>query len=1163
MKKLLLCITIILCVCTYGWTAGVPFTGSIDAEDVDYPNTKSISGNPTNVKTAIDGLKTEINSISSVGLADIDDLPGDTVDDNKIDSALINLATSTVLGVAKFSNTQFNVGEDGLVTAKSNVFQPYDAGLTPWGSVSSTAPVFTGSSIQSGVAGSQQGGLVLWSNTHAVYGFTLLPGTISESVTFRSPGAMPAGDNYLLNIDASTGQMDYTNPADFAAADHVHTGTYEPADANILKTTTTLGTFSGSTIADNQTLAQALQALETAVEASVTSAKITDNTITAADIAATLTFADGDFLDLSGITMSADTDEGFVLPAWANVTPHTTTKAFAAWDSSAKAIKVYTADGWVTAGGGTGTGAPTDSAYMVIGSADANLSAERRLAIGAGLSGTDAGANSTYTIAADLGTLVNSQTIFDGSQASRTITFNLSGTDPVLTLGSSVFNVSTGTLQQGGVNAIIGALGSTDNAILRADGTGAQTAQGSLVTIDDTGSINIPAGQTYKINGTALAVGNITGAAPLADPTFTGTVTLPSPFTVGSTSVTTTGAQLNYLSAATGTTGTTSSNLVYSTSPTLVTPNIGAASATSINKVAITAPATSSTLTIADGKTFTASNTITLTGTDGATLAIGGGGTLGTAAYTAATAYQGADTTLTNLGGLTIVQGNIIYGTGSDTVGVLAKDTNATRYLSNTGTNNNPAWAQINLANGVTGNLPVTNLNSGISAGPTTFWRGDGTWATPAGGGDLKADGTVPLTANWNMGEYTITAAGFNTSKASGTAGANGLYEANGTDTSVIGWMGPASIAESWYYQFSSTQPTAGQVMAFAAPTGTGGPGGSKTSAQTWVIPALSASYANQVTLNAITSGGIAYGSASNTISSTGALTQYGVLIGGGAGNGPSALAVGSNNQVLRGSTGAAPSFGALVAADLPLVPASKGGTGVANNDANTITFAGGNYGLTLTLAGATNVTLPTSGTLLAANGALGTPASGTLTNCTGLPVAGIAASTSTALGVGSVELGHATDTTLSRSSAGVLAVEGTTVSMNSTTATHTAGTIELGAASDTTIARTSAGIITVEGVTISRTIASGTVALGTSAIASGSKASTVTVAATGVATTDTIEWAFNADPTAVTGYTPSANGMLTIICYPTTNNVNFVVCNNTGASITPGAITLNWRVSR
>ena len=60
--------------------------------------------------------------------------------------------------------------------------------------------------------------------------------------------------------------------------------------------------------------------------------------------------------------------------------------------------------------------------------------------------------------------------------------------------------------------------------------------------------------------------------------------------------------------------------LVFATSPTLVTPVLGVATATSINKVAITAPATSATLTIADGKTLTASNSITFAGTDGKTV---------------------------------------------------------------------------------------------------------------------------------------------------------------------------------------------------------------------------------------------------------------------------------------------------------------------------------------------------------------------------------------------------------------------------------------------------------------------------------------------------------------------------------------------------------------
>ena len=78
----------------------------------------------------------------------------------------------------------------------------------------------------------------------------------------------------------------------------------------------------------------------------------------------------------------------------------------------------------------------------------------------------------------------------------------------------------------------------------------------------------------------------------------------------------------NLAAAVTGETG--SGALVFGTSPTLVTPTLGVAVATSINKIAITAPATSATLTIADSKTLTANNSITLAGTDATTMTFPG-----------------------------------------------------------------------------------------------------------------------------------------------------------------------------------------------------------------------------------------------------------------------------------------------------------------------------------------------------------------------------------------------------------------------------------------------------------------------------------------------------------------------------------------------------------
>ena len=77
---------------------------------------------------------------------------------------------------------------------------------------------------------------------------------------------------------------------------------------------------------------------------------------------------------------------------------------------------------------------------------------------------------------------------------------------------------------------------------------------------------------------------------------------------------------------------------------------------------------------------------------------------------------------------------------------------------------------------------------------------------------------------------------------------------------------------------------------------------------------------------------------------------------------------------------------------------------------------------------------------------ALGTPASGVMTNVTGIPAAAVLAGSlgagayviSTSLQAATIELGHATDTTLARVSAGVISVEGVEVTALGNAATGT-----------------------------------------------------------------------------------------------------------------------------
>lgn len=86
---------------------------------------------------------------------------------------------------------------------------------------------------------------------------------------------------------------------------------------------------------------------------------------------------------------------------------------------------------------------------------------------------------------------------------------------------------------------------------------------------------------------------------------------------------------------------------VFSNSPSLTTPTLGAATATSINKVTVIAPATSATLVLVDGSTLATSgaNSITLTSTGATNVTLPTSGTLATVREMA---QLSADVTITS-----------------------------------------------------------------------------------------------------------------------------------------------------------------------------------------------------------------------------------------------------------------------------------------------------------------------------------------------------------------------------------------------------------------------------------------------------------------------------------------------------------------------------------